>query len=81
MLDTGIAWQDLPPEFGFGSGSPAGGRLEERHRCLHRLRPGTLRSAAIIDSSRAIVDPDLNDLRTDAERLKLGAATWLDGSG
>ena len=61
VLHTGIPWQDLPPELGFGSGVTCWRRLEEWHQAgvwdrLHRLLLRKLRAADAIDFSRAIVD-------------------------
>jgi transposase len=61
VLHTGIPWQDLPPEMGFGSGVTCWRRLEEWHQAgvwerLHRLLLRKLRAADAIDFSRAIVD-------------------------
>lgn len=61
VLHTGIPWQDLPPEMGYGSGVTCWRRLEEWHQAgvwerLHRLLLERLRSADAIDFSRAIVD-------------------------
>jgi transposase len=61
VLHTGIPWQDLPPELGFGSGVTCWRRLEEWHQAgvwdrLHRLLLRELRAADRIDFSRAIVD-------------------------
>jgi transposase len=61
VLHTGIAWQDLPKELGFGSGVTCWRRLEEWHQAgvwdrLHRLLLRELRAADAIDFSRAIVD-------------------------
>jgi transposase len=61
VLHTGIPWQDLPQELGFGSGVTCWRRLEEWHQAgvwdrLHRLLLAKLRAADAIDFSRAIVD-------------------------
>ena len=61
VLHTGIPWQDLPPELGYGSGVTCWRRLEEWHQAgvwerLHRLLLTELRAADEIDFSRAIVD-------------------------
>jgi len=61
VLHTGIPWQDLPAELGFGSGVTCWRRLEEWHQAgvwdrLHRLLLRGLRAADAIDFSRAIVD-------------------------
>jgi len=61
VLHTGIPWQDLPQELGFGSGVTCWRRLEEWQGAgvwtrLHRLLLHRLRAADAIDWSRAIVD-------------------------
>jgi transposase len=61
VLHTGIAWQHLPPELGFGSGVTCWRRLDEWQRAgvfdrLHKLLLERLRAADEIEWSRAIVD-------------------------
>jgi transposase len=61
VLHTGIAWQHLPPELGFGSGVTCWRRLDEWQRAgvwdrLHALLLERLRTAGEIEWSRAIVD-------------------------
>ena len=61
VLHTGIPWQDLPPELGFGSGVTCWRRLEEWHQAgvwdrLHRLLLRELRAADQVDFTRALVD-------------------------
>ena len=61
VLHTGIAWQHLPQELGFGSGVTCWRRLEEWQEAgvwdrLHELLLGRLRAAGEIEWSRAIVD-------------------------
>jgi transposase len=61
VLHTGIAWQHLPPELGFGSGVTCWRRLDEWQRAgvwdgLHKLLLERLRAAGEIEWSRAIVD-------------------------
>jgi transposase len=61
VLHTGIAWQQLPPELGFGSGVTCWRRLDEWQRAgvweqLHRLLLTRLRAAGEIEWSRAVVD-------------------------
>jgi transposase len=61
VLHTGIAWQHLPPELGFGSGVTCWRRLDEWQRAgvwerLHLLLPTRLRAAGGIEWSRAIAD-------------------------
>ena len=61
VLHTGIAWQQLPAELGFGSGVTCWRRLDEWQRAgvweqLHALLLTRLRAAGEIEWSRAVVD-------------------------
>lgn len=61
VLHTGIAWQQLPAELGFGSGVTCWRRLDEWQRAgvweqLHRLLLSRLQAAGEIEWSRAVVD-------------------------
>jgi transposase len=61
VLHTGIAWQQLPAELGFGSGVTCWRRLDEWQRAgvwerLHLLLLTRLRAAGEIEWSRAVVD-------------------------
>jgi transposase len=61
VLHTGIGWEHLPQELGFGSGMTAWRRLHEWHAGgvwseLHQLLLERLQRAGEIDWSRAIVD-------------------------
>jgi transposase len=61
VLHTGIAWQHLPAELGFGSGVTCWRRLDEWQRAgvweqLHLLLLTRLRAAGEIEWSRAIAD-------------------------
>ena len=61
VLHTGIAWQHLPAELGFGSGVTCWRRLDEWQRAgvwddLHALLLARLRAAGEIEWSRAIAD-------------------------
>jgi transposase len=61
VLHTGIAWQQLPAELGFGSGVTCWRRLDEWQRAgvweqLHRLLLTRLRAAGEIEWARAVVD-------------------------
>ena len=61
VLHTGIAWQQLPPELGFGSGVTCWRRLDQWRAArvwdrLHELLLARLRAAGELDWSRAIVD-------------------------
>ena len=61
VLHTGIAWQHLPAELGFGSGVTCWRRLDEWQQAgvwdrLHQLLLDRLRAAGEIEWSRAIAD-------------------------
>ena len=61
VLTTGIAWQRLPPELGFGSGMTCWRRLRDWQRAgvwqqLHELLLARLRQAGRLDLSRAVCD-------------------------
>lgn len=61
VLHTGIAWQQLPAELGFGSGVTCWRRLDEWQRAgvwdrLQQLLLDRLRAAGEIEWSRAIAD-------------------------
>ena len=61
VLHTGIGWEHLPQELGFGSGMTAWRRLHEWHAAgvwkqLHGVLLERLQRAGEIDWSRAIVD-------------------------
>ena len=61
VLTTGIAWQQLPPELGFGSGMTCWRRLRDWHQAgvwqrLHELLLAKLRRAERLDFSRAVCD-------------------------
>src|SRR5262245_24457810 len=61
VLHTGIAWQQLPAELGFGSGVTCWRRLDEWQRAgvwdeLHAVLLTRLRAAGEIEWSRAIAD-------------------------
>jgi len=61
VLHTGIAWEDLPAEYGYGSGVTCWRRLREWQRAgvweaLHRQLLTELNAAGAIDWSRAAVD-------------------------
>ncbi|OWA01575.1 hypothetical protein B9W68_30375 [Streptomyces sp. CS227] len=61
VLHTGIAWEHLPQELGFGSGMTCWRRLAERTEAgvwprLHEGLLAELRSANALDFSRAAVD-------------------------
>jgi len=61
VLHTGIGWEHLPQELGFGSGMTAWRRLHEWYAAgvwsqLHRVLLERLQAAAEIDWSRALID-------------------------
>ena len=61
VLHTGIAWEDLPQEYGYGSGVTAWRRLRDWQKAgvwdaLHHKLLIKLNAAGAIDWSRAAVD-------------------------
>lgn len=61
VLHTGIAWEHLPQELGFGSGMTCWRRLAEWTEAgvwprLHEVLLAKLRGANVLDFSRAAVD-------------------------
>ena len=61
VLTTGIAWQQLPQELGFGSGMTCWRRLRDWHQAgvwqqLHELLLARLRQAGRLDLSRTVCD-------------------------
>ncbi len=61
VLYTGIGWEDLPQELGFGSGMTCWRRLRDWQEAgvfdrLHEVLLAELNAAAAIDWSRACVD-------------------------
>ncbi|GGV38132.1 hypothetical protein GCM10010495_64270 [Kitasatospora herbaricolor] len=61
VLHTGIPWQQLPLELGFGSGQTCWRRLERWQEAgvfdlLHRILLAELNAAGELDWSRACVD-------------------------
>jgi transposase len=61
VLHTGIAWEDLPQEYGYGSGVTCWRRLRDWQAAgvwdaLHKRLLEKLNAAGAIDWSRAIVD-------------------------
>ena len=71
VLTTGIAWQRLPRELGFGSGMTCWRRLRDWQQAgvlqrLHELLLAKLRQAEQLDFSRAVCD-------SSSLRLLLGA--------
>jgi transposase len=61
VLHTGIGWEHLPQELGYGSGMTAWRRLHDWHAAgvwgrLHRVLLERLHAAGEIDWSRAVID-------------------------
>src|SRR5207244_5199764 len=61
VLTTGIAWQRLPQELGFGSGMTCWRRLRDWHQAgvwqqLHELLLARLRRAGRLDLSHTVCD-------------------------
>jgi transposase len=61
VLHTGIAWRDLPQEYGYGSGVTCWRRLRDWQAAgvwdaLHERLLIKLNAAGVIDWSRAVVD-------------------------
>ena len=74
VLYTGIPWEYLPQELGFGSGMTCWRRLRDWNEAgvwqrLHEVLLAELRAAGMLDLSRAAVDS--SHLRT----MKGGSAT------
>jgi len=84
VLRTGIAWEDLPQELGFGSGMTCWRRLRDWqaagvwHR-LHMLLLAELRGAGQLDLSRANLDgasvPSPRGARTQATTRRTVASS------
>ena len=82
VLRTGIPWEELPQELGFGSGMTCWRRLRDWqaagawHR-LHQVLLAELRGAGQLDLSRACVDgasvPSPRGARTQAPTPRTGA--------
>jgi len=61
VLYTGIRWEFLPQELGFGSGMTCWRRLRDWHEAgvwqrLHELLLAELNGAGALDWSRAVID-------------------------
>jgi transposase len=74
VLHTGIGWEQLPQELGFGSGVTCWRRLNEWQQAgvwreLHRLLLVELQAAAALDWSRAVVDASHVQAKKGAPRL------------
>ena len=89
VLRTGIAWEDLPQELGFGSGMTCWRRLRDWqaagvwHR-LHMVLLEKLRSAGQLDLSRASMDgssvPSPRGARTRAPTRQTAASSAASGT-
>ena len=84
VLRTGIAWEDLPQELGFGSGMTCWRRLREWQAAgvwhqLHLMLLAELRGAGRLDFSRASIDgasvPSPRGVRTRAPTRPTGASS------
>lgn len=82
VLHTGIQWEHLPQELGFGSGMTCWRRLRDWNEAgvwqrLHEVLLAELNAAARLDWSRAVVDPShvraLKGGSTRAPRQSTGA--------
>jgi len=81
VLHTGIAWQHLPAELGFGSGVTCWRRLDEWQRAgvweqLHALLLSRLRAAGEIEWSRAVIDS--SQVRAKKGAPKRARAQWAE---
>jgi transposase len=81
VLHTGIAWQHLPAELGFGSGVTCWRRLDEWQRAgvweeLHALLLARLRAAGELEWSRAIVDS--SQVRAKRGAPRRAPARWIE---
>jgi transposase len=81
VLHTGIAWQHLPAELGFGSGVTCWRRLDEWQRAgvwerLHALLLARLRAAGELEWSRAVVDSSQVQAKKGAS--KRARARWTE---
>ena len=80
VLHTGVAWQHLPAELGFGSGVTCWRRLDEWQRAgvwerLHSLLLARLRVAGEIEWARAIVDSSQVQAKKGAPRRARARST------
>jgi transposase len=83
VLHTGIAWQHLPMELGFGSGVTCWRRLDEWQRAgawdkLHAQLLWRLRAAGEIEWSRAIADSSQVQAKKGAPRR--ARARWTEAA-
>jgi transposase len=82
VLTTGIAWQRLPADLGYGSGMTCWRRLHEWQQAgvfdrMHQLLLAKLRQADRLDLSRAVACDD--DLHRDRERQVDGDSKVASG--
>ncbi len=80
VLHTGIAWQHLPAELGFGSGVTCWRRLDEWQRAgvwgrLHQLLLTRLQAPGELEWSRAIVDSSQVQAKKGAARRARARST------
>jgi len=80
VLHTGIAWQHLPAELGFGSGVTCWRRLDEWQRAgvwerLHQLLLTRLQAAGELEWSRAIIDSSQVQAKKGAARRARARST------
>jgi transposase len=81
VLHTGVAWQHVPSELGFGSGVTCWRRLDEWQRAgvweaLHALLLARLRAAGELEWSRAIADSSQVQAKKGAPRR--ARARWTE---
>ena len=81
VLHTGIAWQHVPGELGFGSGVTCWRRLDEWQRAgvwqeLHAVLLARLRAAGELEWSRAIADSSQVQAKRGAPRR--ARARWTE---
>ena len=81
VLHTGIAWQHVPGELGFGSGVTCWRRLDEWQRAgvwqeLHAVLLARLRAAGELEWSRAIADSSQVQAKKGAPRR--AQARWTE---
>jgi transposase len=80
VLHTGIGWEHLPQELGYGSGMTAWRRLREWNEAgvwsrLHALLLARLHAAGEIDWSRAVIDASYAQAKGGARRSARARST------
>ncbi len=80
VLQTGIAWTQLPQELGFGSGVTCWRRLDEWQRAgvwerLHRVLLERLQAAEALDWQRALIDSSQVQAKKGAPRRARARST------